>query len=431
MGRCQASLACFAASMLLVGSWLPGAAASSPVCAAALRKAFGDTPPVAPVKHPQFTKCLDKLFRSEMDVRKAGCNTGDQSGFCRGDTEADRGADVPPAHNIANPGISAGLPREIDCPVRGLAYEYASKLQGSFRGAAGMKAVHDALRLEVDCGHRFKAPVKDSTNDATSVAEHRARWIQSAHATVLHVKATTDPLHAMHGDGSPGQPIGSIAEAARRASLLSSTARPIAIVLGGGVHVLESTLHLGLEHSNMTFVSAPGEHAVVTGAVPLKQLDWKPFDVNDSTGHNIYVSHVGNQVDDIPGLRVNGGRAIRARYPNGIPEDMQDTCDQGKTSKEGCPYIMAFQETQNWTRPLQYPPSRTVTINHPDRYAVAPEFGTYSIGQGGACSVYTPPESYWCSNHTSGGGAFTFRTPSGLKYTPGGDRPSIIQIILP
>ena len=37
----------------------------------------------------------------------------------------------------------------------------------------GMKAVHDALRLEVDCGHRFEAPVKDSTNDATSVAEHR------------------------------------------------------------------------------------------------------------------------------------------------------------------------------------------------------------------------------------------------------------------
>jgi hypothetical protein len=80
---------------------------------------------------------------------------------------------------------------------------------------------------------------------------------------------------------------------------------------------------------------------------------------------------------------------------------------------------MAYQETQNWTAPHAYPPARTVAINTPNRYDVAPEFGTYSIGTGGACSVYTPPESYWCSNHTSGGGAFTFRTPSGLEYTEG------------
>ena len=50
-------------------------------------------------------------------------------------------------------------------------------------------------------------------------------------------------------------------------------------------------------------------------------------------------------------LKVNGGRAIRARYPNSNPEEVQDTCDGGKTSKEGCPYIMAFQEPQNWTAP--------------------------------------------------------------------------------
>ena len=41
------------------------------------------------------------------------------------------------------------------------------------------------------------------------------------------------------------------------------------------------------------------------------------------------------------------------------------------------------------------------------------------IGVNGLCSVYDPPVSYWCSAHTSGGGAFAFRTPSGV--TPKAD----------
>ena len=36
------------------------------------------------------------------------------------------------------------------------------------------------------------------------------------------------------------------------------------------------------------------------------------------------------------------------------------------------------------------------------------------IGVDGLCSVYDPPVSYWCSEHPSGGGAFAFRTPSGV-----------------
>jgi hypothetical protein len=35
------------------------------------------------------------------------------------------------------------------------------------------------------------------------------------------------------------------------------------------------------------------------------------------------------------------------------------------------------------------------------------------IGINGLCSVYDPPVSYWCSEHTAGGGAFAFRTPIG------------------
>ena len=43
-------------------------------------------------------------------------------------------------------------------------------------------------------------------------------------------------------------------------------------------------------------------------------------------------------------------------------------------------------------------------------------FQNYMVGVGGHCSLYTPPVSYWCSAHPSGGGAFSFRVPSGLTY---------------
>lgn len=56
------------------------------------------------------------------------------------------------------------------------------------------------------------------------------------------------------------------------------------------------------------------------------------------------------------------------------------------------------------------------------------------IGINGLCSVYDPPVSYWCSEHPrlapsraslanhgprSGGGAFAFRTPSGITPKAG------------
>eukprot|EP01047_Picozoa_sp_COSAG01_P040710 COSAG01_NODE_3444_length_6087_cov_8.153140_6_plen_585_part_00 len=311
------------AAVLFVVAWVRTTGAASPTCAYALRSAFGGPPPVAPVPHPAQQACLQTLFSSEMSVRRAGCNTGDQSAFCRGLTGADRGASGPPRDNIHNPGISGGIPKDIDCPIRALAYDYAVKLQGKLRGAAGMKAVHDALQLGSDCGQPFTAPVGGSQR---ADRHRRAQWIASSHQTVLHVRPNRlshRHIDTEHGDGSPAHPIGSVAEAVRRAALLPPSSRPVAIVLGGGVHVLESTLELGPQHSNLSFVSAPGERAVVTGAVPL-ELEWKPYDVDKATGHNIYVAEVGPELEgDITGLRVNGARAIRARYPNGVPEQMQ------------------------------------------------------------------------------------------------------------
>merc|ERR1712195_161406 len=68
----------------------------------------------------------------------------------------------------------------------------------------------------------------------------------------------------------------------------------------------------------------------------------------------------------------------------------------------------------------------TDQIPEPDRNDTACEshpcvqwFHHYMIGVDGLCSVYDPPVSYWCSEHPSGGGAFAFRTPSGVTPNEG------------
>jgi len=59
------------------------------------------------------------------------------------------------------------------------------------------------------------------------------------------------------------------------------------------------------------------------------------------------------------------------------------------------------------------------TSEHRRNTSAANWFQQYMIGTNGLCSVYDPPVSYWCSQHPSGGGAFPFRTPSGVRVKPG------------
>ena len=47
-------------------------------------------------------------------------------------------------------------------------------------------------------------------------------------------------------------------------------------------------------------------------------------------------------------------------------------------------------------------------------------FQHYQLGigasHGSCCKQFDPPAGFWCSNETQGGGAFTYRTPSGLVF---------------
>jgi hypothetical protein len=129
---------------------------------------------------------------------------------------------------------------------------------------------------------------------------------------------------------------------------------------------------------------------------------------------NIYVADVKGQVDEIPGLQIDGVRATRARYPN-LPGGIEVSPGYG---------AMIPSANADWTPP-DFGKYGNVTFftdnvaSHARNDTSNGWFQHYMIGVGGLCSVYDPPVSYWCSEHPSGGGAFAFRTPSGVTPKAG------------
>jgi hypothetical protein len=123
--------------------------------------------------------------------------------------------------------------------------------------------------------------------------------------------------------------------------------------------------------------------------------------------YNIWETVLSQSPPSIPGLQLlNGaGRITRARWPSADTE----------TSFFPDGWI---HRTQSWIPPRKYPPSVTVEVQEPTRFDNA-FFPNYSIGIGGSCSIFSPPESYWCSKYNDGGGPGLFQTPQGLTYLNG------------
>jgi len=210
-------------------------------------------------------------------------------------------------------------------------------------------------------------------------------------------------------------------------------AKPV-VLLREGTHYLEETLMITPDHSGLTLSSYPGEEAQVSGG---KALDVKWTSYNTSGGANIWVADVSGQVDDIPGLQLDGARATRARYPN-LPGQSFFilhffiirfssllTPHSSGGIEVSCGYgCMVASNQAKWTPPNfgRFGNVTFYTDEYPehDRNDTADDwFHHYMIGVNGLCSVYDPPVSYWCSEKPSGGGAFAFRTPSGVTPNTG------------
>ena len=153
-------------------------------------------------------------------------------------------------------------------------------------------------------------------------------------------------------------------------------------------HILpQGDVALTAQDSGLTIESYTGEVAEVSGAHPLGKLAWTAH--NTSGGQNVYSAKLPSSAlpsGDMTGLRVDGKRGIRARWPNGDPE--YQLFPDGWVADNG------------WQKPK---PSRRLRTSRSCRRTAQPEgpcasvngYCYYTTGVGGACAGYgfEPPSA--------------------------------------
>ena len=151
-------------------------------------------------------------------------------------------------------------------------------------------------------------------------------------------------------------------------------------------------------------VWAPHGQAGVTSGYLVRQNTW----VAD-------VSAAG--LTEMPGLRIDGQRAIRAKYPNGDPEQSGHYLTGAGASMGGGDYIKGWvplSANTAWVKPARKPDSQEVVITAADWPSVEwpmteagggsaldwtgeGDWGEFHIGVGGYCDDLSPPTGYWCA----------------------------------
>eukprot|EP00041_Stephanoeca_diplocostata_P008798 m.131773 g.131773 ORF g.131773 m.131773 type:complete len:956 (+) comp17481_c0_seq4:331-3198(+) len=149
------------------------------------------------------------------------------------------------------------------------------------------------------------------------------------------------------------------------------------------------------------------------------------------------LSHL-EDVTEIDGLRINGQRAIRAKYPNGNPELTGPDAVDVLTYNAGW-----IDADTTWIKPAdKWAETKDVVTNGSHwpgvNWPTAEEggggqegegdWGDFHIGQGGFCDDIFPPAGYWCSQNpprgncydpkarTSRGCTQTHMSPDGVMY---------------
>jgi hypothetical protein len=198
----------------------------------------------------------------------------------------------PGAQSLSPVGPS-GIDAVLDCGVRDLAYGFATRLQ-PWRPAASLAAVHDALRLAVECNKSLVLPAP----------AHRATPAVDT-ATELRAPAATYYADAVLGDdANSGSQAAPFATVARGVAAARGGPTPATLLLRDtGPFWLPEPLALGPADSGLTVAAYSGEAPVLSGGKPLTALQW----VKTGMGSNMSAPVANSSVvSNIPGLLPGG-----------------------------------------------------------------------------------------------------------------------------
>ena len=232
--------------------------------------------------------------------------------------------------------------RELDCKIAQYAFEY-----GTAKVASSPQALHDALCLW-NCTDQL-TPAQLAANAAILAARRQPHNYPLATRSI-YVSPSGD-------DGATGSKTAPVKTLAVAAALAVKT-HASSVVLRGGKYFLSATLELGPQHSGISWMAYPGERPVVSGGVPLTGLKWAkyrngilmakvdlPAVMSDAerrhyaarpnsaaAGHDF-----GPPAQTFNTLFADGRRQVRARFPNGDPQDNSGLCFSAATRDgEGC-----------------------------------------------------------------------------------------------
>jgi hypothetical protein len=336
----------------------------------------------------------------------------------------DSGASTSSAGAFFAAGTPPGVPTDADCALRSLAHRYGEGLSVAAR--AHSAALHAALQLGA-CGNPTPAPDRQPP-PADTPPPH-------ATATVVEV----DPRAGSDRRSIGGtQPFRTIAAAV---AFTRTARKPAAVLLHAGTHHLAAPVQLDARDSGLTIQNSPGERAVVSGGRRLQIAagGWRP--ASAACGVGCFAADLREQgVAAMAGLRRDGVREIRARYPDfdaefggvtGSPALVHDGVDGWVHA--GTSWVCAAAHTAMngidgpWppTRPAEthlsnasdWPnvaaaggwPMHILTAGRPDPDGSSEpglpavgsdgegDHGNFWIGTGGTCVDRAPPAGYWCA----------------------------------
>lgn len=326
-------------------------------------------------------------------------------------------------------GTPSDVPHATDCAIRKAAWEYGKTLhpeRGSF------KTLFDALQL-----------------GACDVPEPTAidAWTPSSEPLPSDQKIFyVDPSNVAGNDK-----FATVADAVHASRSLP---KPLTIALHGGTHFIQGgPIELTEQDSGLTIRNVPGEVVAVSGGRELRTT-WTP----SGACKGCYQASLKGQVDNVLGLRRNGMREIRARFPNFDPEvnsvvDGKYLVHDGETGwiKSRTNWFQSGAVNMNGV-PGVWPPTAEATEYVVDAkdwpsvewpmhigndtaswdapYTGEGAWGQFWIGLGGTCVDREPAAGYWCApnapraistpNHPSGISPTTKQLPNSPYAHPEG-----------
>lgn len=161
---------------------------------------------------------------------------------------------------MVNSGTPGGVPAHYDCAVREHAWEFG---KATLPSRGDFKSLFDALQLQ----HCNVSAPHPTTMDV---------WKPPSYPTPTTGALFVAPGAPAGGNGTKAKPFATLAQAVSAAAGKGK----VTILLRAGVHY-SGQLLISAAHAGITFQNYQGEHAIVSGGVPIQaaKADWKPYKV--------------------------------------------------------------------------------------------------------------------------------------------------------